>query len=1294
MKNYPETTNGDHTAVFVPPHPSSTQAPRIGAIVNERFRLMKELGSGGMAVVYLAEEIETQRQVAVKMMNQRIAGGSTRRFTREFSTIASIDHEHCLRVFEYGESELGPFFAMELFEAAPLTVLTAESLEVKLRALYDLAAAVDFVHQRRIIHRDIKPGNMLVRRRKNSAMFEVRLADFGLAKFANVSSSLSEETDFMGTIAYCAPEQIMREELDQRADIYAFGITAYELLAGSHPFASARSDVQAMISAHLRTQPDDIRTFCPELDSKFANCLKQMVEKEPAGRPGTLAPLRSAIGRALGLTDESLPTEPQKSGQPLRVSFVGRDSERQHIERLVTQSISPNSSTLTSWRATPIPSIVFVTGDAGIGKTSLMRQAARVSAIEGAKIYEARCFEGNQSSFQPIVEIVRQLLVEQNVRRFSNDTDDNNLATTTMAQTGDPTQRVSKILNDYAPELKRVGPELRNLLPGTTFAPAMLAQESDYIYRAIASFFVELGRVQATSILVDDLQWADNATLTLLKHFSASIVEDRRLAAEKGGVPTRLFLMATSRSGESYSSAEKFVSSVTSGEAVALHGFNSSDTRELIASAAGCLTHEITDEITTFTERLCLGNPFYITASVKEWLASGQLRRVNEAWILEDQDDSAVSNTVFDGIKARLAALPESSEWVLHVAALIGKHVSLSLLESVVKFDDDFVFLDAIDDLFSRNLMQESQTPHNIEFGHDLIREVALRVISKNRERGWHRRIAEALRKRLENGGSVPLPKLANHYLKAGDGERARELLVQAGEASVKAFASADAIHQLEQALKISPEDITAGQRFKALLLLGKAYNSGSEIDKAIQALGEAYAITDTPLERATACNAISECHSRRRDYELAAAEGIRGLEYCGYKIHNHPIGIAWDLSFCYSLAVLPTRVQRLLIRAEPSESTELIARLLPTTGAAYQNSDMLRYMQVCGNILIAANRCGRDFEMARCYGKFALNMGIVGNIWLGNRFSKVANFHATRSKDPYINAYVRGLQGMITFCSGELRQAEAELLDGLERFSRLGDSYYRLGTQHTLRHVYQMTGEIDLEIQAAETELSMATRSGDWEAMAWGAYGLADAHARQGNMKEAHTWIKKSIERYETRSSIMSEPICHVTEAFVLVQDSQYDAAASVLKSTYEKAERDYMFLDYNVSAYPQSIEAILGADWHKQHSEALKLVPTSLRIRNRMVGANYPNQTRAVLRARGRYAAAAGKLQKSVGLFTKCIELSRKQGASYEEARGLLDRSLVSKNTALEDRESGFAILKRLGATIPAAELKNLET
>ena len=181
-------------------------------LVHERFKLGDKLGEGGMGVVYRARDARENRDVALKLMKSTLTGAARGRFEREFRSLATLNHPHCLRVYDYGEIGGGPFFTMELFVGRPITSLARRSLPEVLDALLQLTHALDYIHDHGIVHRDVKPSNILVRpttRADGTAHFETRLMDFGLAKYYGVKTSMSAEAGFVGTVA------VFRRRTDQ-----------------------------------------------------------------------------------------------------------------------------------------------------------------------------------------------------------------------------------------------------------------------------------------------------------------------------------------------------------------------------------------------------------------------------------------------------------------------------------------------------------------------------------------------------------------------------------------------------------------------------------------------------------------------------------------------------------------------------------------------------------------------------------------------------------------------------------------------------------------------------------------------------------------------------------------------------------------------------------------------------------------------------------------------------------------------------------------------------------------------
>ena len=399
------------------------KTPRRGEDVarlrHERFQIGTKVGEGGMGVVYRARDTRDGRDVALKLMKGTLAGSARQRFEREFRSLSTLHHPHCLGVYDYGELGGSPFFTMELFLGRPITSLAGRGLPEVLDSLLQLTQALDYIHGHGIVHRDVKPSNILVRtadRGDGGRQFETRLMDFGLAKYYGVKTSLSAEAGFVGTVAYCAPEQINLDELDYRADLYCLGLVSYEVLSGRYVFPEARlAGMRPLIQAHLNDKPRPLALANPEVPATIADVVMKYLRKQPRKRPDSAGVLRAAIAGYLGIDERSMVSGASLVEMRPRLSvtgFVCRTKEQEAIDDVLRRCLRPSSGSV---QEVP-PSLVVVSGEPGVGKSSVVQEAERIARGHGCQIYEGRCFDGNLSPFQPFVEILRQLIAEMRLQ--------------------------------------------------------------------------------------------------------------------------------------------------------------------------------------------------------------------------------------------------------------------------------------------------------------------------------------------------------------------------------------------------------------------------------------------------------------------------------------------------------------------------------------------------------------------------------------------------------------------------------------------------------------------------------------------------------------------------------------------------------------------------------------------------------------------------------------------------------------------------------------------------------------
>jgi hypothetical protein len=265
------------------------------------FRVQSLIGAGAMGSVYLAEDTRTGEQVALKVLASQLAEDERfqQRFVRESELVAALDHPHVVPVVSSGEVDGMLFLAMARIEGSDLrAVLQREGRlepERAVRLVAQIAGALDAAHAAGLVHRDVKPANILIGNGPGGE--HAYICDFGLARHASSVSSLTGDRGFVGTIDYVPPEQIAGGTIDARTDVYSLGCVLFECLAGARPFE--RETDLSVIFAHLNEPPPPISERRPELPAAFDGVFARALAKTPDDRYPTCGALAAAVNAAL-----------------------------------------------------------------------------------------------------------------------------------------------------------------------------------------------------------------------------------------------------------------------------------------------------------------------------------------------------------------------------------------------------------------------------------------------------------------------------------------------------------------------------------------------------------------------------------------------------------------------------------------------------------------------------------------------------------------------------------------------------------------------------------------------------------------------------------------------------------------------------------------------------------------------------------------------------------------------------------------------------------------------------------
>jgi serine/threonine protein kinase len=263
------------------------------------YEVESVVGAGGIGILYRARQLRLDRPVALKLVEAAVAGDPVirERLRREARTVAALDHPNVVPLYEAGEQDGTVYIVTRWVEGTELGTLIQGDGPLEpgraARTAAQIAAALEVAHEKGLVHRDVKPSNVIL-----TAEDHVYLTDFGLAKRAGTAAGLTAVDQMLGTVDYVAPEQIEGSEPDARGDVYALGCVLFESLTGEPPFAGQKGGM-AKMWAHVNAEPASVRERRPDVPPALEDVVRRAMAKAPDARP-TAAAFRAQVLGAVG----------------------------------------------------------------------------------------------------------------------------------------------------------------------------------------------------------------------------------------------------------------------------------------------------------------------------------------------------------------------------------------------------------------------------------------------------------------------------------------------------------------------------------------------------------------------------------------------------------------------------------------------------------------------------------------------------------------------------------------------------------------------------------------------------------------------------------------------------------------------------------------------------------------------------------------------------------------------------------------------------------------------------------
>jgi serine/threonine protein kinase/tetratricopeptide (TPR) repeat protein len=814
-------------------------------VLDGKYCILAPIGRGGMGVVYSAERLSLGDTVAVKLLLPSEQPGSRARFLREARAAARIRHPSVVQVFDYGDPEGGtPYIVMELLEGLTLAEELRKAgpftVERSLSVFADICAAVEAGHRRGVVHRDLKPNNVILARTDDGGGM-VKVLDFGIASLAGQpdAPAITGPGAVLGTYSYMAPEQASGAQADPRSDVFSLGVVLYEMLTRHLPFAAA-TPIAAMMRL-TRGDHTPITTYLPALAPSIVAAVQAALSLDADRRPVSpeaLARLAGAPVHAMrapyasvpdsGATGELRPGRDPSSGvqqqwSDATVIDVGPpDLERHFSPR--TQELARLDEQLRASQAGS-GKVTLVTGEAGVGKTRIARAFLAKVAAAGVGTMSARFYD-YEGSRLPAFDALERMV---------------------FGPAASPT-------NPERPDSERDGEKWRR-------------------FAALATALEQKAASTPLVLCLDDLQWAATIELELLAHLQRTLD------------PKRVFLMATARTAEAGTELARWTTQLVQRGAAAIvevQPFSSEQVRDWLLAAFGTLRIRPNDR--RRVERVTGNNPQRLLELVRHLLTTGIIHRdelhgVGD-WSCADLEGTSIPESMTSVVRATLADVDDELRSMLEIAAVIGDEQRFATLAAATGLAETELE-GLVDHAIELHLLTDvgvSRTD-DLRLSSDTVRRVLYEDMPARRRKRAHQRVVGALEQLYAKDLRRIARVLCYHHHGIGSWSQALSWGIASAEDDLALHANDGAAASLQLArdsakqLREAREEAPPGELARLDGLTGTLYTRVGRFGEATEFLSRAAAYADgPPPHRVDALLDLAQCWLGRGDYEKALA--------------------------------------------------------------------------------------------------------------------------------------------------------------------------------------------------------------------------------------------------------------------------------------------------------------------------------------------------------------------------------------------------------------------------------------
>ncbi len=1047
---------------------------QAGTLLAQRYRVEEKLGEGGMGVVYKAHDNLLDRPVALKALAPHLLGdGSLRRLLREAQSAAKLTHPNIVAIYDVVEDDATRLIVMEYIEGQTLRSLIPLSWERAIDVGLDVCRALSFAHERGVVHRDIKPENVIV-----TPEGAAKVMDFGLAR-SEGRSRLTQTGAIVGTVAYMAPEQALSGRADAHSDLYSVGAVLYEAITGKPPFEA--EDPIAVISMHVNVPPVSPRFYTPAIPPVLESVILRLLAKDPTERYASADELSRILQTTLISVESPDEVAPAADARVTVASLLDMMTRGRLIDREEElASLKGALESVLSGRG----QIVLVDGEPGIGKTRLVDELLVYARLRGCLASVGRCYEQEVNvPYLPFADALRTLLQ------------------------GIPDDRLTAAAGPFASELVKLVPDLAQRIPGLLpSSPLEPDQERLRLYQSVTRFVTELARTRPLVVVLDDLHWADAATLQLLRYLA------RNIRAE------RVLIVGTYRDVEvdrahPLSSALSEMNRERLYRRVLVRRLTSQHVAAMIQSifqARQPVSDELRDVIYTETE----GNPFFVEEILKHLVEAGALYMEDGRWQRKEIAEIDVPRSIREVIGRRLEQVSEPCQRVLTLAAVIGRRFKFEVLQPVGELGEEEL-LNALEEATQVQLVREEPDAGEVEydFAHALIREVLYERLGLRRRMTLHQKVGETLERLYAGRMDGVIEDLAHHFTRAPHGagfEKAIRYSLEAARKAMGLFAHEEAVRHFRNAVELMEEAGDERRLAETQIALGEPFVYLGDTKSAVEAYERALKF----FERQGAPTDVARVHrligrALQRHWEFS--EAIPHLERALQELRSgeHPadvIQIHLDLARAKTFSGMIDEAQR---HAEQALGLAKVHGVVVLQAAAHAAMGLIAHWRLdlddarahyeeSIKLVRESSDPEASFTLSRSLNNIALLQQELGEHAAAKRLLLEALEVSERVRNLEYIAFANLRLGYYNFAHGDWQAAKQYAIENLQMPLSLDD------LQDAERLLRWLEGNWEAAASLDRTLLQHYRRTGNVMAVFLYCASLAQASVALGRVQEA----------------------------------------------------------------------------------------------------------------------------------------------------------------------------------------------